>query len=1333
MGPRRRSTPRGKYSPKEDEALLQLYMMYFEESPASQASSESPTSRDLWQSIADEINYRFHGNQPLRSSSALYQRAKKKFKGIESSHDGSDSDSISLTEEPRATPVGQSHASSLPSRRYPASQATSSASQEEGSATSLRQSQSRQNSNSSTANRTNEARENSSLTATDTPSLVNRRQRNSPNNSPLRSNAILLGEGYGNGEQILGSTKLLDLTFDKIPCLRILGQGCNFAPKHGILNDLRLIFTRILKDICDNGDRDETSYRRLFLLPYIFFNTRDKGTLRRYLKLLSNDDGWNNLTVQDLIDSHKINQGHKKFTRSEELVMESTEMDPSTFHKTVRSLVQAGALSKAMSRLSDNSEVLEDSSSDNILQLLRSKHPSYSQQELLELTAIKRQLASILPVQQGSQERQQQATVVRDRRDNNALHQASENNGSQTDNNSLFCDAILVTMDELRDIVIHLPDGRAPGLDFFPVEHLKALMGTRSSQKDLTHCSNSEVDFSTYFTAFINRILAGQIPPGAATYLRSNLLIALPKSKTDIRPIGMGSLYRKVASKVIFKAALNFNREKFGDFQYAFRSSGMEVILHEFELLKYAKPEWDIFTIDADNAFNNADRIKGLCEVRDNFPQAFPFLRSMYLYDSCQYCCMDGIVHNIPSLKGFHQGDVLGTWCYVMTIQPLLQALHNHLENKFGENKCRIMFFVDDGNLCGEHEVIVEAVSFLKTNGPQYGYNIKPNKGAYLVGKCESVLEAIDRFEMLTSANGCCNLNADIVKLHPDNVSDLLLYDQQEAPIELPDKYRNMSQIDSKLRYGTKLLCSYVGSDEFIKHKLLAVIDEWRSIANRLVLFPFYQERMILFRKCFSMKPMHLFRTLSCNLTAEFLSHFTTLQVEILESMFERQLDNQSIMDWFCLPFARGGLGILNYKDVHQVAHIASVFTHKSLRESYLILMNNLPHNPSISLDGFIGNLHVELNSLKACLDLPNDANDEAIVSALQTVKKAAVEKYRCTFQQALYVKKSVNREDDIIASFSGNNAAYTQSIREFKLKTFHFKSLHCESSGKWLQVYPSNKEDMKMSNREFSINLNFRYLLDIPCISQCIVYRSETQCPYCHQRNKQATVDKTGHHFICGCVKDSNLSSSTNKASKPGAHFHTTHNFLRKKLFQCCKHALAPSIEEPRNIQLEAGVRPDIVSHVNGSSMAIDLTIVTSYEGVQSGILKEPTDAELQHTDERADRRANEKIQKYSERCNTLGYQFVPFVLYTNGRLHKDADKFLDKLAKEASERRKVPASTIKNYYLKLLSVCLAKRIAYIISTKTYGWQTNNTNLAEVYRLGNQQAYDVGNAILDQ
>ena len=65
-------------------------------------------------------------------------------------------------------------------------------------------------------------------------------------------------------------------------------------------------------------------------------------------------------------------------------------------------------------------------------------------------------------------------------------------------------------------------------------------------------------------------------------------------------------------------------------------------------------------------------------------PGLLPFMRAMYLSKSngWYYGLEDGIQSG-PSSSGYHQGDVLASWLYMMTNQPLLNQIHDNVKESF--------------------------------------------------------------------------------------------------------------------------------------------------------------------------------------------------------------------------------------------------------------------------------------------------------------------------------------------------------------------------------------------------------------------------------------------------------------------------------------------------------------------------------------------------------------------------------------------------------------------------------------------------------------------------
>ena len=1043
-----------------------------------------------------------------------------------------------------------------------------------------------------------------------------------------------------NDRNIPYETKLLDMAYSDIPVLYVFGNCFPVTRfKDKIVIQLRRLFTQILEDLALNP-QSEKRWKQFFLLPYIFFTTKSVQVQQEYLTRLQTDDGWN-VTISELFQTHRP----KIFRASTvppptDADAPSTEIQLSKLHRSVQTKVQRGRLSNAMDRLTATSDTWNP------------------------------------------------AAAITDLR------------SSQVEQTDL----LRVNEADVRSIVADLADATLPGVDLFSGEHLKLFMGTSFSRKDHGDRDADEKRFTDAYTTMINIVLSGSMPWEVSACVRSNLLLALPKSKEDIRPIGVGLMVRKIVSKLLFKETIGFNRTHFRDYQYALKSSGMEEVVHSINLARSVNPDWDTFSIDADNAFNSANKMVGLKEIYNGFPKAFPLVRQMYLGDSQQFFIKEGVIKVIPSIKGFHQGDVLGTWCYIITIQPLLRSLAEHLEQQYGDrggDKPLILFYVDDGNICGPHDVLMTAIRYLMATGPiQYGYRIKPTKGAYLIGKCATSAEAVHRYHQLTSGEAGVTLGLDIVKIHPANLVDADV-------ATLPAKYTNMTVQQQREDYGMKVLGAYIGTNEYVKAKLRGVLADWAKMADRLIAYPIVQHRMLLFRYCFNPKPVHLLRTIARGLTGEFVTGFMGLQIRVLNSMAGCVLPD-NMMNWFCLPIDRGGLSILNYNDVHGIAHLASVFGSKGFREGYMeTYQQSVDH--IATLGDFFRELHDGLTDLKTYLGLPHHATDDQVVSLLDRISSIA-KKADTTFQSELYMRRNADRESELELEFNLN-----------PLMKCHYKSLINDTSGKWLQVFPRYK-DLEISNSDFSIGFCFRYLLDIPLIRE-----DREHCPFC--RKQGFNIDKKGHHFVSGCSRDVVAANGANlKAQR-----HATHDHVRHALFSCCKHAMTYAMEEPANMFIDADnrTRPDLKvafsKNMVTTTFALDLTIVSPFEGTGKGDLKVSNPDHPHLCDVRAVKAAADKTRKYKLPCQQRHIEFVPFVMYTTGKLHDEGYKFLERMAAYAEERRKVPKAILMRYYLKILSVCLIRRIGYTIASRATASFSRNYNVREAYRQGNELAVEVG------
>ncbi len=175
----------------------------------------------------------------------------------------------------------------------------------------------------------------------------------------------------------------------------------------------------------------------------------------------------------------------------------------------------------------------------------------------------------------------------------------------------------------------------------------------------------------------------------------------------------------------------------------------------------------------------------------------------------------------------------------------------------------------------------------------------------------------------------------------------------------------------------------------------------------------------------------------------------------------------------------------------------------------------------------------------------------------------------------------------------------------------------------------------------------------------------------------------------------------------------------------------------EPKDIL--PNLRPDLrITYTQpnfSKEVLLDLRVTTPFEGTKSGNLSAPNFSGDVIPNDLHDKRAGlaykEKLEKYQRACANLGrseLHFLPFIISSTGKIHKEGKKFLKELAAHGSEVRTVPQNTLYNYYLKIISISFIKLITRIIYAKATAISSGNTfNPRKMLRQGNFEAYEVG------
>lgn len=951
--------------------------------------------------------------------------------------------------------------------------------------------------------------------------------------------------------------------------------------RHQLVKPSRDCFCLLMEKIVENS-LDSGYWKKLFLFPVIAFAKTSTTVTLQNLSRIKNDL-WHELKVQDFI---QFNFGQ----RNEAPDAETWDK----VHSHAYKCITRGHLSKAYRVLCENAPPAPRNM--QTLQKLESKHPQ--EPHAAEEDLIRAMRSFRVPDES----------------------------------------KLVVSAEQLRIVINRGKSAIQPGVDKLRYEHLQALAG-KGGEADA-----DEWRFCSLLAKVITLILNGDFPDEVAPLVRDNMMTAISKGADDVRPIGIGTMYRKLASLVAFHSLREFNDEHFQRFQYGLRHSGCESIIHTLRLRMEQHEGYDLFAMDADNAFNRANRMIGLQQVMVHTPYLLPMLRHIYLCDSNCWYTTDDTVSAIHSKHGYHQGDVLASWLYILTIQPLLQLIDDTITQEFPDNHYYQGWYVDDGNIHAPRDVMYRIIEILQQRGPEYGYNIKRNKGKYLMSKCNSVVEAarvkqdiIDRF----------GFSENVVMVHYRDVNNGLEY---------------------KSRYGAKVLGAYVGTDEFIQRSLMDDIAELNAVADRLIAFPDLQGRLLLLRHCFAAKPTYLMRTMTPHMLRDYIPVFEGIKKRIVASVFgyaQVQDIPNDVYSLFNLNIRNGGLGMHMAEETADAAFVSSMVDyHTNHGECFEYLcvgqhdiMNLLPYvQQFVDVSRkFIGD-----NGTRGILSMRN-----------------VIGKDGGTVQHQLQQRLVEQRIETLKRQWTDRPPPDLPN----GCKLLWFNSLRNDESGKFLEVKPTTKK-LVIVNSVFRALLRYRYMLPVEglvCGMKCTCrVRGVSGGPSYHP-----AIDACGHHIVSGCGSDGNRND--------------IHDNVVLELDSILKYCGKATRREERGaFALADGsrnrLRPDIsILNPTGTihaKLLLDIGITSPFQGVTSGQLKHISVVDANQPGMAANSYFASKQRKYETLANDNNYSFLPLIMETSGLMHPEFKLFLERLASTASDVKRIKKSILYNYFLKRISL---------------------------------------------
>eukprot|EP00731_Ephydatia_muelleri_P034186 Em0050g4a len=177
----------------------------------------------------------------------------------------------------------------------------------------------------------------------------------------------------------------------------------------------------------------------------------------------------------------------------------------------------------------------------------------------------------------------------------------------------------------------------------------------------------------------VNLLASGRAPVGVAKFLAGGSLIALVKNKPDsppdVRPIAVGEVLRRLASKCLCRLSKAKAAEFFEGHQVGVACpGGSELIVHG--LRDCIESHWNdedfvVLKIDFQNAFNMVSRQGLLDECLLHFPELMPWASWCYGQHPKLFYSMG----TLSSETGVQQGDPLGPLFFCLVLQKLVGTI----------------------------------------------------------------------------------------------------------------------------------------------------------------------------------------------------------------------------------------------------------------------------------------------------------------------------------------------------------------------------------------------------------------------------------------------------------------------------------------------------------------------------------------------------------------------------------------------------------------------------------------------------------------------------------
>ena len=297
-----------------------------------------------------------------------------------------------------------------------------------------------------------------------------------------------------------------------------------------------------------------------------------------------------------------------------------------------------------------------------------------------------------------------------------------------------------LTESELRDLIRTFPAGSSGGPDGLRPQHLLEMIKSTDAGPALISA----------VTALINILLSGICPEELRPILFGGTLFALRKKTGGLRPIVIGYLWRRLASK----GANSYSVPKITSYLSPRQlgvavPGGAEAAVHASRRFLTTMDAESVFVkLDISNAFNSLHRDRMLSSINTLLPELAPYCHLAYAEASQ----LKFGKYTIQSMVGPQQGDPLGPLLFCLPLQPALLNLTSPIA--FG--------YLDDMALGGPTSKVVADLTFLEAECADLGLVLNRAKCEVTASDLQQITHNSFRDFTRTSLDQMCLLGAPL-------------------------------------------------------------------------------------------------------------------------------------------------------------------------------------------------------------------------------------------------------------------------------------------------------------------------------------------------------------------------------------------------------------------------------------------------------------------------------------------------------------------------------------------------------------------------------------------